>query len=170
MDNPESSLIANLFAHKAWANRELFVQVDSIDATNFAAHQHACMRVLNHVLVVDQIFAAHLCEKAPVHTATNTPHTPTLTQLRDDVVELDAWYLAYVATLTPQATQQPLTFVFTAGDRGRMTRAEMLMHVITHGSYHRGAVGEILKGTGLTAPRDILTRYLHETDGVRRMG
>ena len=173
MNNLAAILPSSLFTHKGWANRELFVQVDSIDVTNFAAQQHGCIRVLNHVLVVDQIFAAHLCQKAPAHAATNTPPTPTLAQLLDavvEVVEVDAWYLAYVATVSPEALQQPLTFVFTDSERGRMTRAEMLTHVVTRGGYHRGAVGEILKGNGRAAPRDFQTRYLYEKDGVRRIG
>lgn len=33
----------------------------------------------------------------------------------------------------------------------------MLLHVVNHGSYHRGAVGELLFQNGLSAPRDVLS-------------
>ena len=51
---------------------------------------------------------------------------------------------------------------------GRMTREEMLLHVITHGAYHRGQVGQILRAAEVLPPRDIFTRFLHATEPDRR--
>ncbi|MEN3812093.1 hypothetical protein ABD440_16980 [Chromobacterium piscinae] len=40
--------------------------------------------------------------------------------------------------------------------------------MITHGGYHRGAVGRILAECGLQPPRDLYTRFLHDTQPARR--
>ena len=49
-----------------------------------------------------------------------------------------------------------------------MTRAEMLMHVITHGSNHRGNVGQIFKSLSVNPPRDLYTKFLHQQEPERR--
>ena len=49
-----------------------------------------------------------------------------------------------------------------------MTREEMLLHVITHGAYHRGNVGQVLKSISVAPPRDLYTKFLHQSDPSRR--
>ena len=44
----------------------------------------------------------------------------------------------------------------------------MLVHVITHGGYHRGNVGQVLKSLSVAPPRDLYTRFLHVNDVARR--
>ena len=61
-----------------------------------------------------------------------------------------------------------LAFQFTDGDQGCMSREEMLFHVITHGAYHRGNVGQMLKGIDVAPPRDLLTKFLHLREPQRR--
>ena len=64
--------------------------------------------------------------------------------MRVAVAELDAWYVNYVATLPSARLGESLSFRFTDGQNGTMTREEMLAHVVTHGGHHRGAVGRIM--------------------------
>jgi uncharacterized damage-inducible protein DinB len=45
-----------------------------------------------------------------------------------------------------------------------MTREEILLHVISHGGYHRGQVGQIIRAANVLPPRDIYTRFLHLTE------
>lgn len=42
-----------------------------------------------------------------------------------------------------------------------MAREEMLFHVITHGAYHRGNVGQVMKSISIAPPRDLYTKFLH---------
>lgn len=44
-------------------------------------------------------------------------------------------------SVTGAELDESISFNFTDGDVGTMTREEMLFHVITHGAYHRGNVG-----------------------------
>ena len=118
--------------------------------------------------MVDSIFAAHLAGVAHEFTATNTVETPALDALRDTVATRDRWYVDYVANLTPTQLEESIAFTFTDGAAGRMSREEMLAHIITHGSYHRGAVGRILAQASVPPPRDIFTVYLHQSEPARR--
>jgi uncharacterized damage-inducible protein DinB len=44
-----------------------------------------------------------------------------------------------------------------------MTRAQILIHLLSHGSYHRGAIGQILKDRGNSPPADTLARFIQVT-------
>jgi uncharacterized damage-inducible protein DinB len=164
-----STLLLSLFRYKAWANTELFAGLDKLDAVAHQAERHSAIRLLNHIHVVDRIFAAHLAGGSHGYTATNTPETPTLEALRDAVATTDRWYVDYIETLAPALLSEGLPFTFTDGAQGFMSRAEMLAHVATHGGYHRGAVGRIMAQLSVAPPRDIFTVYLHQAAPQRRL-
>jgi uncharacterized damage-inducible protein DinB len=50
-----------------------------------------------------------------------------------------------------------------------MSRQEMLTHVVTHGSYHRGEIGRILAQIGVTPPWDTFAVHLHQAEPSRRL-
>lgn len=162
-----TSVLQSLFDYKAWANTELF---DVLETVSSEAELHTAIRTLNHIYVVDRIFQAHLLGEPHGYEATNTKATPTLAELRSDVARTDAWYRQYVAGLSDGELAAKLDFSFTDGDSGRMSREEMLMHVITHGGYHRGNVGQLLKNIAIAPPRDIYTKFLHISEPERRNG
>jgi uncharacterized damage-inducible protein DinB len=104
-----------------------------------------------------------------LYTATNTPQTPDLGELHFAVSETDHWFESYVSTIADHALQESISFKFTDGDAGSMTREEMLFHVLTHGAYHRGNVGQVLKGISVAPPRDLFTKFLHVDEPSRRL-
>jgi uncharacterized damage-inducible protein DinB len=165
-----ANLLTSLFKYKQWANQELFASMRELDLTRHQTERHSAIRILNHIYVVDSIFWANLHGRPHHYLATNTEQTPTLDALLTAVSASDAAYLSYLETLDAEAFDETIHFVFTDGGRGKMTRAEILMHVITHGGYHRGAVGRVLSQLSIAAPRDIYTKFLHESEPSRRAG
>lgn len=163
-----SSTLHSLFAYKAWANEELFLALAQVNPETHAAEAHTAIRILNHVYVVDCIFKAHLAGSAHAYSATNTKETPSLHALAAAVKEVDAWFLAYVINLQSPSLQEQVRFVFTDGDAGLMSREEILLHIITHGGYHRGAAGQTMRAASVAPPRDLYTRFLHSSEPARR--
>jgi uncharacterized damage-inducible protein DinB len=162
------STLVSLFAHKAWANEELFAALAQVDSSAHSPIVHSAIRILNHVYVVDCIFKAHLLGVPHGFAATNTKDTPLLQALAASAREVDAWFLSFVAELPVGALQEPVRFTFTDGDAGLMSREEILLHVITHGGYHRGAAGQVIRATTVSPPRDLYTRFLHSSQPERR--
>ena len=162
-----TAVLKSLFGAKSWADSELLDLLPTLPPAN-AEQRHACIRTLNHIHVVDRIFRAHLSGEPRPFDATNTKATPTLDALGSDMRATDAWYLDYVSGLGPAALSEMVDFTFTDGDRGRMSREEILFHVLTHGGYHRGNVGQILKSIPVAPPRDLYTRFLHQSEPARR--
>ena len=163
-----TTLLHSLFKYKAWSNDQLFVELAKVDQVTQQEARHSLMRLLNHIYVVDQIFAAHLSGAAQSITATNTAETPTLEALRDGVAMLDAWYVDYAADLSPEQLAETIAFTFTDGDKGLMSREEMLTHVSLHGAYHHGGAGRIMTQAATPPPRDLYTRFLHQSEPERR--
>ena len=163
----QTTTLKSLFGYKAWANEELFALLATLPEQH-AEHLLFCIRVLNHVYVVDRIFRAHLSGEPRPFDSTGTKETPTLAQLRSDVAATDAWYIQYVSAPTAAQLAEVLDFTFTDGDKGRMSREEILVHVITHGGYHRGNVGQELRALSVPAPRDLYTKFLHRSEPSRR--
>jgi uncharacterized damage-inducible protein DinB len=161
------AVLKSLLAYKAWADAELFTVLAALPQEH-AEQLRTSVRILNHIHVVDRLFRARLAAEPEPFAATNTKETPTLGQVRGDVASTDAWYVDYVSTLGQPALSQVLDFTFTDGDRGRMSREEILLHVITHGGYHRGNVGQVLKSISVAPPRDLYTRFVHQSEPARR--
>jgi uncharacterized damage-inducible protein DinB len=161
-----STLLISLFEQKAAIDREFFAALAGAPLS--PDNRHVAIRTLNHIHTVDRIFAGHLRGEPHGFTASNTPETPTLEALRASVEQVDSWYVDYVRALAPEQFEEVLSFRFTDGDTGRMSREEILAHVIHHGSHHRGNVGMLLKQVDQPPPRDLFTRYLHQSEPERR--
>jgi len=164
-----TAVLKSLFAYKAWADSELLDALAALTPEH-AEPAHACIRTLNHIHVVDRIFRARLAGEPRPFEATNTRATPTLEQLGREMRATDAWYVEHVSRVPEAGLPEVLDFTFTDGDHGRMSREEILLHVLTHGGYHRGNVGQILKSISVAPPRDLYTKFLHESEPARRRG
>jgi uncharacterized damage-inducible protein DinB len=163
--DPMQQTLQRLFRYKAWANDALLANLARLDAP---APRELAIKALAHTYVVDRIFAAHLRGHAHGHRAANPAVLPTLDELSGDIRASDREYVDYVAALDADALGESIDFVFTDGAAGRMSREEMLMHVITHGSGHRGQVSALMLLNGMPASKDGFTTYLHEAEGGTR--
>ena len=164
----DASLVS-LFEFKRWSDGELLAlgiaSRDRLPADDFRAFS----RLLNHIHLVDRIFRARLTGDAQgAPAATQTDATPALEALVPEVRACDDWLVQYVQGLDADGFAERIPFRFTDGDTGTMTRAEMLHHLLLHGTYHRGAAGRILAVHGVQPPRDAITTFLHRFEPERR--
>jgi uncharacterized damage-inducible protein DinB len=156
------------FLYKRWANSALLNSLSQVDGERFPDQKTAAVRFLNHTLVVDKIFIAHIQGEAHHFSSANTTEMPALNDLSDSIHQADTWLIDYVSNVESQELDRKIQFVFTDGDPGLMTVGEMLSHLIIHGAYHRGNVGMILVECGLENPRDTFPKFLHQFEPSRR--
>ncbi|WP_082659601.1 DinB family protein [Aureimonas sp. AU40] len=93
---------------------------------------------------------------------------PALGALSEATERTHQWYLAYVTGLDRDRLREPVCFTFSDGDKGCMTREEMLAHVLLHGAVHRGEAARILGQIGVPLPWDTLAVHLHRAELARR--
>jgi uncharacterized damage-inducible protein DinB len=161
-----SDTLQNLFRYKAWANDELLGALSKLGAESPVTK--LAVKALSHTYIVDQIFAAHLKGRNHGFVSANLGELPTLEALSSDLRAGDQVYVEYASGLRSQQLLEQIDFRFTDGAPGRMSREEMLMHVITHGVGHRGQVSALMLLNSLTPAKDGFTTYLHEVDGLQR--
>lgn len=158
-----------LFHYKAWADQELLATLAAFDAARHPARFQAMLDLLGHANAVDRIFRNHLGGTVVEPFLSTMPERPpTLRALQAAVEATNAWYVSLVASADAGRLREPVPFVFTDGQRGTMTREEMLLHVATHAGYHRGSIGQMLEDLGLDSPPDSLTKFLHQLEPERR--
>ena len=155
-----------LFRYKAWANDELLTALAKLGADSPIAK--LAIKALSHTYVVDQIFAAHLRRKDHGYTSANLSQMPALEDMSADIRTSDREYVDYVSTLDRDQLADRIDFAFTDGALGRMSREEMLLHVITHGVGHRGQVSAVMLLNSVTPAKDGFTTYLHNAEALTR--
>lgn len=163
-----SNAYLEAFKYKAWANAEIVSlgqrQIHRLleeDATFF-------IRILNHTTVVDSLFISRISGTAERYTAENTVETPSIPELRERMSRNDTWLVGFAETVTADKLCRRISFKFTDGDHGQLTIEEILLHLLTHGSNHRGMASRVLAANRLERPVDTFTRYLHQVEPWRR--
>jgi uncharacterized damage-inducible protein DinB len=135
-----------LARYNDWANARLFEAVAALPAGEAEKPRPSLFKsmigTLNHNLVVALIWQAHLERREHGFKARNLVLHAGLEPLRRAQKDIDDWYIAWAGAQAPEALNELLDFRFISGTAGRMTRGEMLLHVVNHNSYHRGWVVE----------------------------
>lgn len=155
-----------LVRYKRWANSLTFKNVMELPEgealrprpTRFGNMVHT----LNHVYVVDDIFRHHLQGKKHGYTARNTDQTPAIVDLWKAVQEMDRWYIKLVDAWSNEDLAKVIHFEFVGGGQGSMTREHIVLHVVNHGSYHRGFVGDMMYQVPFTPSSNDLPVFLRD--------
>ena len=159
----QASMLAR---YNAWANKLIFEAVAALPAGEATKQRQTLFKnmvhTLNHNYVIDRIFQAHLEGRPHGYGARNTPDHPPLDELWRAQQEIDAWYVAWSERVTPAELDEPVSFTFVGGGEGRMTRLEILLHLVNHTSYHRGFVADLFYQVPARPPITDLTVYLRD--------
>lgn len=155
-----------LTRYRAWADRLTFAALAELPAeevekrrdTLFGSMAHT----LNHNLVIDQIFRGHLTGQPHGHAKRNTPAHPPLPELAAAQAAMNDWYVAYADGVDEAAMAERIRFAFVDGGEGEMSRADMVLHVVNHASYHRGFVAEMMYQVPARPPATDLPVFLRD--------
>jgi len=155
-----------LTRYMAWANNRIFDAVAALPEGEATKPRRSVFKnivhTLNHVYVIDRIFQAHLEGREHGYTARNTPDHPPLEELRRMQGALDDWYVGWSDRLTDRELERELSFSFVGGGAGRMSCAEILMHLVNHTTYHRGYIADMLYQVPANPPTTDLTVFLRD--------
>ncbi len=158
--------LLTLTKYKSWANEITFSAVNNLPdgeavkqrVTRFGNMVHT----LNHVYVIDDIFKSHLLSVPHHYQARNTESHPPLLSLWEKQKEIDNWYTSYVHSLSNNDFSKIVEFEFVGGGKGSMSRADIILHIVNHGTYHRGFVGDMMYQASAVPPANDFPVYLRE--------
>jgi uncharacterized damage-inducible protein DinB len=160
-----------LARYNAWANRVIFDAVAALPAGEATRERPSLFRnmvhTLNHNYVIDLIWQAHLEARAHGFGERNTAEHPPLAELWRLQQEVDRWYVAWSDAQSVDSLAEEVSFTLIGGNRGTMTRGEILLHVVNHTTYHRGFVADLFYQVPARPPVTDLPVYRRELEAAR---
>lgn len=161
----DASTARMLARYNQWSDNVMFDGVAALPEGEALKPRTSLFRnmvhTLNHIYVIDRIWQAHLEGREHGYEARNTKDHPPLDELRRLQQEVDQWYVDWSSGQTDATLGETVHYTLIGGNRGAMTRGEILLHVVMHTSYHRGYVGDMMfQVTGHRAPTMDLPVYI----------
>jgi len=157
--------------YKAWADELFLAAVGALPVAELTAPRPivfgSLIRTLHHVWAMDHVWRCHLLGQPHGLISRNPAHCPGMVELAVAQRQMDGWYVAYADALTAADLQQTVDFEFIGGGRGRMTRGDILLHVVNHTTYHRGHVADMLYALHVAPPTTDLPVFLRDASDCR---
>ena len=158
------STLSDLLRYKAWANDLIFAALAKLPEAELTAPRPivfgSILRTMNHTYSMDVVWQANLEGRRHGYTTRNPPTSPPLADLREAQKQADAWYVAYAGSLSAAQQAEKVRFRFIGGGEAELSRQDILLHVVNHGTYHRGNVAAMLYSLGVPPPTTDLPVYL----------
>jgi uncharacterized damage-inducible protein DinB len=158
------SMLGSLVRYKAWANELLFAALAKLPEPVLTAPRPivfgSILRTVNHVYSMDVVWQANLEGRPHGYTTRNPPASPPLAELHEAQKRLDAWYIGYVDSLGEAQQSGKVRFTFIGGGEAELSRSDIVLHVVNHGTYHRGNVAAMMYTLGVPPPTTDLPVYL----------
>ena len=114
---------------------------------------------LAHLLGADWVWLQRFHGQSP-RSVPWANEVQTLEAIRGRWQNIEAEMRAYLATLKPEALATPFTYQNFKGETWTYPLWQCLVHLVNHGTYHRGQVTMALRQLGTTPPGiDFLLYY-----------
>lgn len=166
---PSLRYLEMLTRYKAWANRLLYQSLSELPEEELIAERQIIfgnmLRTLNHVYAMDLVWRAHLEGKPHTFTTRNPEFCPAFSDLRETQQHIDDWYIAYARDLRPEDSDAIVDFTFIGGGSGSLSRNDILLHVVNHGTYHRGHIADMIFQIPAEPPTTDLPVFLRHIAG-----
>jgi len=160
-------VLTPMLRYQAWANQALLQALSTMEEGRAATG----LAIMRHVLEVEAVFARRLAQAQPLPLPAETTGASDagVSEVTTRLAALDSWFFEVLAGFDDGELGQPIAFTFLDGDRGFMTPAEILTHLVLHGGYHRGEAGRSMIAQAGQPPWDTFAVFLHEDEPGRRV-
>jgi uncharacterized damage-inducible protein DinB len=114
---------------------------------------------LNHVYLAELVWLKRV-QGQPNAKLADLESPADLAALGQSWPELHRTWIDWSRSLSSQDLQAPLIFRTMQGAESQLPLWQIVMHLVNHGSYHRGQVATMLRQSGITPPgTDLITFY-----------
>jgi uncharacterized damage-inducible protein DinB len=137
-----------LIRYKGWADALLYDSLSNLSEYELVKDRSMLfgniLALLNHVYSMDVAWKCNLQNIDHKFKTRNPTDVPDFRTLRQNQLEVNAWYESYTAKLTDPQLSSEVEFSFIGGGEGNMKIGEILQHVVNHASYHRGHIEGVM--------------------------
>ena len=138
----DKTYIQTMIDYNAWANEVCFKAVQELPPEEVAKERPSLLvsilASLNHLLVIDLVWLAHMTEEEHGFTELRAMITEDMDELWHLRQDMDKTLSDYVKSLDIMDLEEVIEYTMIDGQKGSLSRAMMLSHLALHGNYHRG--------------------------------
>ena len=151
--------------YTAWASGRLVEIAGRLSpdelTRNFGTADRSVLGTLVHVFAADRVWLGRIQGNPPAQFLDRAKDMQ-LAVLQNDWPPLLERWKQWAATLTDNAINATLSLRNLKGDQFETNAWQIVMHVVNHGSHHRGQVSGFLRIMGRTPPPLDLMAYYRE--------
>jgi len=147
--------IRRLCRYDAWANARFLRVVEGLTeeqvTRSLTSSFPTVLHTLAHIVASGWIWV----ERWEGRTPTASPdwvRAPSLPVLRGQLADVEARLDRYLSSLTPEALARPFTWRRLNGEQVSARLGDVLVHLVNHGTYHRGQLTTMIRQVGGTPP------------------
>jgi uncharacterized damage-inducible protein DinB len=160
-----ADVLRNHVNYHAWASSRL---IDAASALNpqeltrdFATADHNVLGTLVHVYAADRIWLGRIEGNPPARFLV-PEQDMHLAVLKSDWPALLERWKQWGALLTEDSIHRDISYKSTKGDAFVTPTWQIVLHVVNHGTHHRGQVSGFLRAMGRIPPSLELTAFYRE--------
>jgi uncharacterized damage-inducible protein DinB len=154
MNTPKALIMLTRYAE--WADIKLYDTIARLPPQELVKEQKivfgSLIRTLEHVYAMDLVWQAHLRGREHGFISRTPALHADFATLRAAQAGIDQWYI--------RTAEEIVNFNFIGGSPGSMTRAEIVLHVVNHKTYHRGHIADMLFQIPVQPPTTDLPVFL----------
>ncbi|MGO9012592.1 MAG: DinB family protein [Bryobacteraceae bacterium] len=157
MSTPKSLATVNeMFDYNYWARDRQLQACEGLTEEQFLrplGNSFPSLRdTLTHLLAVEWLWLERWRGRSP-RTLLSPTELPTLAALSQRWQIVEREMREYLAGLSEEALERPLTYVNTGGQAWTYALWRMIQHLLHHQSYHRGQVTALFRQLGVQPPQ-----------------
>ena len=155
------------FQYTAWASHKLMDAVKDIPGDSLtkplAVSHDSILGTLAHTFFADSIWYMRAVD--PQWPRPNPKEVPPLDELTQRWTDLLQRWEAWIQTRTNEDLEGPVSYRLLDGTPFESKLKEVVLHVVNHGTLHRGQVVAMLRQVGVKPPATDLIFYYRERAG-----
>ena len=128
-----------LFDYDAWANGETLASLRA--AVN---PLEKARKLLGHIVGTERLWLSRIEGKEAPAVWPDL----SLAECNAGIEEMQGRWARFLESATPESFPRAVEYTNSKGERWTSSATEILMHVVLHGSYHRGQIALELRGAG----------------------
>ena len=133
--------LKRLFVYDAWGNR---AALDSLRIATLSPSSRACA-ILAHLVGAGRLWLDRVHGRA---AAGEIWPNLTFDECEAGFLELEGAWSAALDSMKSDDLERKITYFNSRGERWESARGDVLMHVILHGTYHRGQIAVLVRDAG----------------------
>jgi len=165
--NPED--IVDLFTFGRWANDKICGAASQLDEAELAREvggSFGSVRgTLLHLFGAEWVWLERFQGRSPRAMPEDGAPITTVAEVRTRWDPVQEQLRVYVQSQTPESLAETIRYTSFAGEAFTRPLSDALVHLVNHGTYHRGQIVTLLRQLGKTAPSTDYLRYIDAGQG-----